>query len=81
MILFPFVKRINFVYKASMMNNSHFKISIINQVNLIDKTRTRKLKIFGELSSYFLWTNAANIVNDESSDINFTGKSTFLGKH
>ena len=67
--------------KASMMNNSHFKISIINQVNLIDKTRTRKLKIFGELNSYFLWTNATNIVNDENSDINFTGKSTFLSKH
>ena len=67
--------------KASMMNNSHFKISIINQVNLIDKTRTRKLKIFGELNSYFLWTNATNIVNDENSDINFTGKSTLLSKH
>ena len=62
-----------------MMNNSHFKISI--KSSKLDKTRTRKLKIFGELNSYFLWTNAANVVNDENSDINFTGKSTFLGKH
>lgn len=44
----------------------------------LDKTRTRKLKIFGELNtSYFLWSNATNIVSDENSDINFTGKSLF----
>ena len=57
------------------MNNNHFKISNIKQVNWT-KQEQRNSKIFGELNSYFLWSNGSNIVNDETSDIHFTGKNT-----
>ena len=63
---FLFVKRMSFICKRVVANNSYFKISDINQ-DILDKTRTSqgKTKILNKPNNYFLRNIAVNTVKKD----------------